>query len=80
MPSARIVLEGDGHFAELQGRKIHRVEHLTIAGLEGGMASGAPSVALVAVLPDGSAFFGETSLKVFLTAADALKARYGDPR
>lgn len=51
-----------------------------VAVLEGGMASGAPSVALRVDLPDGKVVVAETSLKLFLAAADALKARFGDPR
>lgn len=51
-----------------------------VTGLEGGMKSGKPSAALRLDLPDGRIVIAETSLALFLTAADALKARYGDPR
>jgi hypothetical protein len=42
--------------------------------------SGKPSVALGFELPDGRWVLAETSLALFLTAAEALRARYGDPR
>jgi hypothetical protein len=53
---------------------------VTIGGLPAGMVGGAPSVALIVDLPDGRVAFIQTSLKLLLTAADALKATYGDPR
>lgn len=51
-----------------------------ITCLSRGMSSGAPSVALRLDLPDGRVVIAETSLKLFLTAADIFKAKYGDPR
>lgn len=87
MPSLRLILEGDGAFSDLaelqaQGRLIHLADNadIAIAGLEGGMKSGDPSVAFVFGLPDGRAVFAETSLRLLLTAADGFKSRYGDPR
>ena len=53
---------------------------IQIGGLERGMASGKPSLALVFVIPGGEVVLAETSLALFLTAADAFKARFGDPR
>ena len=44
------------------------------------MLSGAASVACRVDGPDGTAVMVETSLALFLTAAEALKARDGDPR
>ena len=54
--------------------------HIQVTGLEGGMQSGRPSVAIRLDLEDGRVVLAETSLALFLSAADALKARYGDPR
>jgi hypothetical protein len=54
--------------------------HMEITGLDGGMHSGKPSVAVRLDLENGKVLIAETSLALFLTAADALKARYGDPR
>lgn len=68
---------------DLHGRDVIHLANDTrieIAGLEGGMASGLPSVAMRLDLPDGRVVVAETSLVLFLTAADGLKARYGDPR
>jgi len=42
------------------------------------MASGKTSVAFDIPLPDGRHVLAETSLELFLAAADALRARYGD--
>lgn len=53
---------------------------IEIGGLDGGMSSGKPSVAFCFGLPSGEVVLAETSMALFLTAADALKARYGDPR
>jgi hypothetical protein len=53
---------------------------IKVTGLAGGMQSGKLSVALRIDLPNGGVVVTETSLALFLTAADGLKARYGDPR
>jgi hypothetical protein len=53
---------------------------MQMAGLSNGMGSGAPSVAVRIDLPDGKVVIAETSLRLLLTAADILKARFGDPR
>lgn len=82
MPALKINLQGDGAFAEeMSGHKVHHVtEAFTVAGLDHGMRSGAPSVAFCIPLPDGSVVLAETSLALLLTASDALRARFGDPR
>lgn len=85
MPAMTIILDGDGTaepgFKEaLEAGRVHRVEDFVVAALAGGMKSGAPSVFLQVALPDGSYVFAETSLALFLSAADAFKARHGDPR
>lgn len=87
MPSLRIVLdvETDG-FEAMRGQDRSQLIHLgndahiEIGCLANGMASGAPAAALCFKLPDGRVVLAETSLKLLLTAADTLKARYGDPR
>lgn len=78
MPHMKIVLDGDGKFPELQGKKIHRAEISAATGLPGGMASGKASVAFIIPLEDGSVVFAETSLSVFLGAARAFRGRYGE--
>lgn len=70
---------GDGW---AKGKKIdhHVTETATIGGLAGGMVGGKPSVGIHFMLPNGEGVLFETSLALFLTAADALRARFGDPR
>jgi hypothetical protein len=86
MPQLDIILEGDGAFADVPKEKLaHTTEPMRITALADGMISEGgrryPSVAIGMFLPHGGGcVVGETSLKLFLTAADALKARYGDPR
>jgi hypothetical protein len=80
----RVNVDGDGAYPDLVGREVIHLGNdsppIGITGLEGGMASGAPSVMIRLDLPDGRTVLAETSLKLFLTAAEALMARYGDPR
>ncbi len=52
---------------------------LTIAGCPEGTSGGKPSVLILHDVK-GVPVFCETTLALFLTAADALKAKYGDPR
>jgi hypothetical protein len=80
MPGMTIHLEGDGVWPEMAKKTILHVQDFDVAALDGGMQSGAPSIAIKIDLPTGQVVFAETSLKLFLTAADAFKARYGDPR
>jgi len=84
MIALNIILTGDKAFADWQDREIIHLANgapaLRVACLEGGTASGAPSVALGFELPDGKVVIAETTLKLFLTAADVLRAKYGDPR
>lgn len=82
MPVMNIILE-EPAWPELldPGRKVvHTKTAIGVAALTGGMTSGKPSVAFRIDLPDGTTVIAETSLALFLTAADALKAKYGDPR
>ncbi len=69
-------LEGEGALADWVDREMVSGEPLIICALSGGMESGLPSVALACELPDGKVFFAQTSLRLFLAAADALRARY----
>lgn len=81
MISIDIRLNGDNSFADVPPTKlVESKEPLRIAGLAAGMQSGKPSVAIGTFFPDGSCVFAQTSLALFLSAADALKARFGDPR
>jgi len=80
MPTLRIYLDGTAQFQRLADRPCYRTDKLSVTALEGGMQSGDPSVAIIIEPPDGPWILAETSLKLFLVAADALKAKYGDPR
>jgi hypothetical protein len=80
MPTLHIVLDGDDAFPHLRGRECFRTDEFAVSALEGGMTSGQPSVAVIIELDDGRWVFAETSLKLFLAAADAFKGKYGDPR
>ncbi len=73
-------LEGDAAFSDLADkteRVIHLTGSFTIAALEAGMTSGRPSLALRIDLPDGRVVIQETSVRLFLSAADAIRARFG---
>lgn len=77
-----VILEGDGAFQDLQGREVVHLANgappIAVAVLDGGMASGRPSVALRIDLPDGRVVVAETSARLFVTAARAISARYPD--
>jgi hypothetical protein len=78
-----IRLNGDGAMQDWvdEGREVVVADKtLRVMALAGGMTSGKPSVGFGMLLPDGRVVFAETSLALFLAAADAMKARYGDPR
>jgi hypothetical protein len=76
-------LEGDGVWPDLaekqaRGQLVHLANDsvLGITALSGGMASGRTSVGIRIDLPDGRVVFAETSLRLFLNAAEALRVRY----
>jgi hypothetical protein len=86
MPALRFELNLEGAWPDLDptvgvGRiRFQTTQDIVVGGLAGGMRSGQPSVMLRLNLPDGSVALGETSLGLFLQAADALRCVYGDPR
>jgi hypothetical protein len=84
MISLKLNMEGDGCWPDLQDpkKKVILVQdtQMELAVLPGGMKSGKPSVAIRINLPGGAVVFAETSLALFLSSADAFKAKYGDPR
>lgn len=73
---------GEGQLPEAEGKAlIHLGEGaapIVIVGLEGGMASGKPSVAIGLDIGDGAYVVAETSLELLLTAARGLSARFED--
>ncbi len=81
MPALSIFLDGPEAFTPIpSGATVHHVtKAMEVALLEGGMASGKPSVMLRLELPDGSVVIAETSLALFMMAADAFEARHPRP-
>ena len=78
-----LVLDGEGAFCDFQGmRKIIHLGNnsppMKIAALKAGMKSGRTSVVIGLDIGGGQAVVAETSLRLFLSAADALRARYGE--
>ncbi len=74
-------LDGDGAFEDLRDKGdavTHLTGDFTIAALTAGMVSGRPSVALRFDLPDGRVIIQETSVRIFLAAAAAIRGRFGD--
>ncbi len=76
----RVNIAGDGAFSDLVD-KMDQVTHLTgpftIAALNKGMTSGAPSVALRFDLPDGRVVIQEISLRTLLVAVATIHAELG---
>jgi hypothetical protein len=82
VPSLNVILE-EPAWPELRTRPPEDVIHITtpisVAALEGGMESGATSVAIRLDLPDGRVVIAETSLALFLAAGRAIVARFPSP-
>lgn len=76
MLDLKIHLEGYGCWPDLVGKPfIHHTGPMDVALLEGGMKSGARSVAIRIDLADGQTIVAETSLNLFGIAADAMRAK-----
>lgn len=72
-------LRGNGAFKDFQNKEIiHLKSTIRVAALTSGLTSGKTSVAFGFELPDGRAVLAETSLKMFLTSADMLRAKFGE--
>lgn len=86
MPSLNIIPEGDGCWPELaelaaDGQLINAMEDrakISLAFLEAGMQSGKPSITIRIDLPDGRVVITETSGMLFMAAARAFAAKFGD--
>lgn len=73
--------EQGGMFAEVAGRdELIECSDLRVGGLANGTESGKPVAVVAAKTPAGNIVVVQTTLALFLSAADALKARHGDPR
>lgn len=74
----RIILEGDNCWPDLKDKEPILTDLVAVAALPSGMTSGKPSVAVRIDLPDGRAVIAQTSMRLFLMAARAFRARFGD--
>ena len=85
MVALTIILQGDNAWPDLAqrivaGQVIHlgnNAPAIQVAALPGGMTNGGTSIMLRIDLPDGRVVLAETSLALFLAAADAFRVRYG---
>jgi len=79
----QILFDGDGMAQDLADRGVAMREpkfgtSLRVGVLRRGTREGRPTVAIVAELEDGTAVLLQTTLRLFLAAADAFRARHGD--
>jgi hypothetical protein len=75
-----IILDGDNCWPDLKEKGYLQGELRAIAALPKGTESGKPTVTVRVELSDGTVILAETTLTLLLSAADAFKARHGDPR
>lgn len=83
MESLRVILDLEKQgFREGKEYDVEEYEgEVVIGGKPRGTAAGNPSVMIGLERPGGSGYLvAQTTLALFLTAADALKAKHGDPR
>lgn len=84
MPELSINLDGDAAWPDLRSKPQNKIIHLAagktiqVAALEGGMASGKPSVCFRIDLPDGRVVLAETSARLFVMAAAAIVGKWPD--
>lgn len=77
----RLFPRGDGMADDIpQDKIIEASEDVRVGALAAGTESGRPSIGIFARMPDGRYVFIQTTLRLFLTAADTFKAVHGDPR
>lgn len=77
-PVIDLKIEGDNAWEDLrQSGVVYCGTRIGMAALEGGMRSGAPSIAIRLELPSGKVAVAESSLAALETTVRALVARYG---
>ncbi len=75
MDPVHLHLDGDGCWPDL-GTKVYKHGVLMeVAYLAGGMSGGNPSVSMRITLDDGSIVIAETSARMFVTVAAAIKGK-----
>lgn len=81
MPALNIILDAEGCWPDISRRLQDKsatwdeCKSLSVARLTGGMQSGADSVAIRLDMNDGKTHVVQTSMALFLAAADAFRAR-----
>jgi hypothetical protein len=78
MPAMQLNLDADGSLKDWKGRvyvPIDKAVGWRVGLLRGGMESGKHSVSIATLTEGGEVVFLETSLELFLGAADAFRAR-----
>ena len=84
MTMLKVIPDGDGCWPDLVKKEVIHLgclsDPIQIAALPGGMSSGKTSVSIRLDLPDGKVVIAQTTLALFLRAADTLKAHYEGPR
>lgn len=82
MIAMNIKLDGENAWPELKDKDIIHLANdappISVAMLDGGLASGRPSIAIRIDLPDGRTVVAETTARLFCTAARAIMGRYPD--
>jgi hypothetical protein len=77
-----VIPNGDNCWPDLRDKPIVHLANdappIAVAVLDGGMASGKPSLTLRLDLPDGRTVLAETSARLFCSAARAIMAKYPD--
>lgn len=71
-------LNGDNCWPDLPEKEVIEAEKLSIGVLDGGTASGKPSVTLRIDLPDGRVVLAQTTARLFCTAANMITGKYPD--
>lgn len=84
MAMLKVILDGDGCWPDLPGKEVIHLGNLSmpiqIATLPGGLSSGKTSVSIRIDLPDGKVVIAETTLALFLSAAETFKVHYEGPQ
>jgi hypothetical protein len=76
MPELIIKLDGDGIVKDFPPDQVIFIESpVVLTSLPKGMSSGLPSVSFIADLPDGRKVIIQTSAKLLILAAIALRAK-----
>lgn len=71
----QIILDADGAFSHYRD-VVERGDLEAITTLEAGTAEGRPSVGFIIKTQDGRVIFTDTTMHIFLAAADMMRARY----